>query len=854
MGDGKVNILAVDDHPDKLLALSAVLAELGQNVVTAGSGRDALRALLTNEFAVILLDVNMPGMDGFETAAFARQRKNSEHTPIIFVTAYGDETHASRGYSLGAVDYILAPLDPEVLKTKVMVFVELFRKTAKIRQQAQALEHKALQLQRLTEASLTINSALSPTDMLQSVTEIARDIVGSHQAVALIAADPNPTRFDSAVSLSGRYEARGERPVLSDRAALRAFLGEVDGPVRIPRGGVHSPPPWQSLLASDRPSRLGWLAAPLVLRDGRRIGLLHLLDKREGDFTTEDESILTQLAQMTSVAIENTLNAEAREANRIKDEFLTTLSHELRTPLSAILGWTRTLRGTPADSSKVERGLEVIERNVRAQTKLIDDLLDVSRIITGKVRLAIAPAAIGPLVDAAVEAMRPAAEAKGIQILLEDRLADGEDGIMADADRLQQIVWNLVSNAIKFTPKGGRVSVRVAGDDAKVEIRVSDTGQGISSEFLPRVFERFRQADSSTTRRHGGLGIGLAIARHLVELHGGTISAESDGASLGALFTVTLPRTAPGAAAIPEAEPAPEQEAAAVDHPSGMSLEGVRVLLVEDERDGRDLIEEVLRASGARVSTAASAEEGRTALAAFSPDVLVSDIGMPGEDGYSLIRSIRARPDERGRVPALALTAYAREEDRLRSRRAGFDGHLSKPLDPAELVAAIERLLSASKETNRLTPPSPEAVKPAAGAEPVRILVVEDDLDSREGLKSVLEIWGHSVDVAEDGAAGIEKAVRDRPGIVLIDIGLPEIDGYEVAARIRQALAGAEIFLIALTGYADAQARHRAIESGFDAHVTKPVDFGKLSTLLSVRVAALSGAREGAPADFPSPD
>ena len=851
MRDEKVNILAVDDHADKLLAVSAVLSELGQNVVTAISGRVALRALLTDEFAVILLDVNMPGMDGFETAALLRQRKNSEHTPIIFVTAYGDETHASRGYSIGAVDYILAPLDPEVLKTKVMVFVELFRKTAKIKQQAHALEQKAIQLQRLTEASLTINSALSPAAMLQSVTENARDIIGAHQAVALIAADPNPARFDAAVSLSARYEGHGERPVLRDRASLRSFLGEIEGTVRIPRGGLSTAAPWQNLLASDRPARLGWLAAPLTLRDGRRIGLLHLLDKRDGDFTPEDESILTQLAQMTSVAIENTLNAEAREANRIKDEFLTTLSHELRTPLSAILGWTKTLRGTPEDSAKVERGLEVIERNVCAQTKLIDDLLDVSRIITGKVRLAVGPTALAPLIDAAIEAMRPAAEAKGIQIVFDGRLPEGEDGIVADGDRLQQIVWNLVSNAIKFTPRGGRVTVHASGDATKFEIRVSDSGQGISPEFLPRVFERFRQADSSTTRRHGGLGIGLAIARHLVELHGGTISAESEGTDRGAVFTVVLPRTAAGAAVAPEWAPPPGPQYPTLETPLEGSLDGLRVLLVEDEPDGRDLVEEVLKAAGARVVSAESAEEGRALFATFEPDVLVSDIGMPGEDGYSLIRSIRALP-ERGAVPSLALTAYAREEDRLRSLRAGFDGHLAKPLDPVELVASIGRLVLASRESRRLTPAPPETDGAGAATRPVRILVVEDDLDSREGLKNVLEIWGHSVDVAESGAAGVEKALRDRPGVVLIDIGLPEIDGYEVALRIRRTLGTREIFLVALTGYADAQARQRAIDSGFDAHVSKPVDFGKLSNLLAVRVASAAG--DGAETPAGSPD
>ncbi|HXM77157.1 MAG TPA: ATP-binding protein, partial [Thermoanaerobaculia bacterium] len=462
--------------------------------------------------------------------------------------------------------------------------------------------------------------------------------------------------------------------------------------VRIRRGAPETSTPWEGLLASDRPFRLGWLAAPLSGRDRRHLGLIHLLDKRDGDFTDEDEAILTQLAQMTSIAIENTLNAEAREANRIKDEFLTTLSHELRTPLSAILGWTRTLRTGAADAVKVEHGLEVIERNVRAQTKLIDDLLDVSRIITGKLRLTVRPAALAPIIDAALDAMRPAAEAKDIQIAVERRLSPGEDMVVGDPDRLQQVVWNLVSNAIKFTPPGGRVTVELSRADADFQIRVSDTGRGISPEFLPRVFERFHQGDSSTTRAHGGLGIGLAIARHLVELHGGTISAQSPGENAGSFFTVLLPRVALGIHT-PEALPREEEPAVPGARASVGNIEGVSVLLVEDEPDGRELLVEALRTAGGRV---AAAESARAALALFAdcpPDVLVSDIGMPEEDGYALIRAIRALPADRGgAVPAIAVTAYAREEDRLRALAAGFQAHIAKPVDPGELVAAVARV------------------------------------------------------------------------------------------------------------------------------------------------------------------
>src|SRR6266542_908814 len=274
----RANILAVDDNPAKLMTLSAILAELNENVVTASSGREALRFLLQEEFAVVLLDVHMPSMDGFETAALIRQRKSSEHTPIIFVTSYPDDTHAARGYSLGAVDYILAPVDPEVLKTKVVVFVELFKKAAQVRMQAQALEHRAQQLQRLTRASLAINSALSPDQMLQVVADLARDILGARQAEAVAAPDQKWSAPRTAVSLSPGSEGAGEQPVLRDQAALLSLLSAIRGTIQIPRGSVSSD--WDGFLASDRPARLGWLAAPLTGRDGCNMGLLHVLESR----------------------------------------------------------------------------------------------------------------------------------------------------------------------------------------------------------------------------------------------------------------------------------------------------------------------------------------------------------------------------------------------------------------------------------------------------------------------------------------------------------------------------------------------------------------------------------------------
>ena len=391
----------------------------------------------------------------------------------------------------------------------------------------------------------------------------------------------------------------------------------------------------------------------------------------------------------------------AETANRLKDEFLATLSHELRTPLNAILGWATILRrGGAADAEDVEQGLETIERNARAQAQLIDDLLDMSRIISGKLRLDVQPVDPAAFIDAAVETVRPAAEAKDIRL---QKLLDPLAGPVAgDPNRLQQVVWNLLSNAIKFTPKGGRVRVMLGRVNSHVEVVVTDSGQGISPEFLPHVFERFRQADATSTRRHGGLGLGLSIVKHLVELHGGTVRADSPGEGHGSTFTVTLPltvihtragdeRMAPRAhPTTPRGPAASSSAAAAAPDYELVPLGGLRVLAVDDEPDARELIRRLLGGCGAEVRTCASAAEALAALDAFAPDVLISDIGMPGTDGYDFLRQVRARTATvGGRTPAIALTAFARSEDRTRALRAGYIAHVAKPVEPAELIATV---------------------------------------------------------------------------------------------------------------------------------------------------------------------
>ncbi|HYP01055.1 MAG TPA: PAS domain S-box protein [Pyrinomonadaceae bacterium] len=383
---------------------------------------------------------------------------------------------------------------------------------------------------------------------------------------------------------------------------------------------------------------------------------------------------------------------EAQEANRLKDEFLATVSHELRTPLTAILGWSHLLRGGQLEDEGAARALETIERNARSQSQLIDDLLDVSRIVTGKLRLEVVPVSPHSFIDPAVEAVRPAAEAKGVR--LQKVIDTGVGAVMGDPARLQQVVWNLLTNAVKFTPRDGRVQVSLVRVNSHVEIAVSDTGAGIDPEFLPHVFERFRQADQKTTRQHGGLGLGLAIVRHLVELHGGSVRADSAGQGAGATFTVMLPIAA---VVHPRGDAEGRAHAAARNtlppHECPERLDGVKVLVVDDEPDARELLSTGLGHCGAQVTAASSAPEALEAISGAKFDVLISDIGMPGEDGYELIRRVRALPPGvGGSTPAVALTAYARAEDRLRALRAGFEMHISKPVELTELVIVIANL------------------------------------------------------------------------------------------------------------------------------------------------------------------
>jgi signal transduction histidine kinase/ActR/RegA family two-component response regulator len=388
------------------------------------------------------------------------------------------------------------------------------------------------------------------------------------------------------------------------------------------------------------------------------------------------------------LASERAARGEAERSSRMKDEFLATLSHELRTPLNAIYGWSQMLQQKPLSNEDVVEGLAVIARNAKAQTQLIEDLLDMSRIVSGKLRMDVQRVNLADVIDAAVQAMLPAVEAKGIRLQkIVDPLAGPATG---DPNRLQQVVWNLLSNAVKFTPRGGRVQVFLERVDSHVELAVTDTGEGFALELLPHLFERFRQADSSSTRRHGGLGLGLAIVRHLVELHGGSVRAASPGPGQGSTFTVVLPlRAAQVEEGAETVHAAARNDAVAAK----FSLRGVKLLVVDDEPDARHLLKRLLGKLGADVLLAGTAAEGLELLRRERPDVLICDIGLPQEDGYAFLRRVRKLSSrEGGDTPAVALTAYARSEDRTIAMLAGFQTHLPKPVEPAELLAVVANL------------------------------------------------------------------------------------------------------------------------------------------------------------------
>jgi signal transduction histidine kinase/DNA-binding response OmpR family regulator len=700
--EDKANILVVDDLPEKLLSMGLILQELGQNVVTARSGREALRRLLGQDFAVILLDVNMPDMDGFETAALIRQRPRSEHTPIIFITAFGDDMHASRGYSLGAVDYILSPVVPEVLRTKVGVFVDLYRKTEQVKRQAEervalareqaaraAAEEATRRSHFLAEASTVLLRSLDDVTTLRSLIHQVVPFLGDLAAGTLV--DPHTARWKTELAWvdpangparQTAVEGAGLHPCLAEgvRRALEGgrteFLPEVppDPAGAAALNGEHAGNGPDFALGSA-------VVLPLQAR-GRTLGTLLLAmgpsGRRHGP---ADLALAEDLAGRAALAIDNArLYQDIQESDRLKNEFLAMLAHELRNPLAPIRNAVHVLQLPAAGPEQQQWAKEVISRQLQQMVRLVDDLLDVSRITRGKIQLQVEPVDVAGVVERAVEISRPLIDVR--RHALHVGMPPGPIRVEVDPARVAQVVANLLNNAAKYTEEGGTIWLNVERADHTVVFRVRDTGIGIPPEVLPKVFDLFTQADRALDRSQGGLGIGLTLVRRLVELHGGSVEASSPGPNQGSEFVVRLPVVIDA----PEGQP---PAGGAAPRPGTPSF---RVLVVDDNVDAAESLSLLLGMMGQVVRTAHDGVAALEAAEAFQPDVVLLDIGLPRMDGHEVARQLRRR----GLTDALlvAITGYGQEADRARSREAGFDRHLVKPVDPdtlAELFASLRR-------------------------------------------------------------------------------------------------------------------------------------------------------------------
>lgn len=586
----------------------------------------------------------------------------------------------------------------------------------------QALRDESHVLELLNSTGSALASQRDLRSLLQTATDAATGIAGARFGAFFYHGKDSATSLYTLYTLSGSISADADSFADANPTALFGPSLPGKGVIRCvdvgddPRFGS-GPDQWR--IPSGHPAVRSYLSMPVVARSGEALGTMFFGHPEAGVFTERTERIVGGIAAQAAVAIDNArlyeaaqhsaeerkilleserlARAEAERTSQMKDEFLATLSHELRTPLSAILGWAQVLRRGSRDPADLQRGLQTIERNARAQAQLIEDLLDMSRITSGKVLLDMQTVAPAPFIDAAIDTVRPAADAKNIRI--EKFYAADVGTIAGDPARLQQVIWNLLSNAIKFTPSGGTVTIELAQHAGQVQIAVRDTGVGIRPEFITHVFERFRQADASTTRRHGGLGLGLSIVKHLIEQHGGTVRADSPGEGQGASFTIELPAATPASSAGRSARammirtPAPNTGEFTL-----RDLKGVNVLVVDDDRDARELIFRILSDCQAQVRIAASAREAVDAMRASPPDLLISDLGMPEVDGFELLSWVRQLGrDHGGEVPAVALTAFARSEDRLRALEAGFSAHISKPVEPNELIAVVASLVGSNK-------------------------------------------------------------------------------------------------------------------------------------------------------------
>jgi len=655
----KTTILNVDDHEAGRYARSRALRNAGFEVLEASSGAEALHLVNSRHPPLVLLDINLPDMTGYDVCRQIKAASGTSGILVLHVSAtFVKGSDQKRGLEGGADGYLAEPVDPDVLVATVNAYLRL-RSTEEA----------------LRESEERFRAAFQDAPIGIALVNFDRRIFRANRALSeMFGYSP-----DDLSNLSIDELGLPEEIETSSLPLTKLFAGEIDGyqlERRCRNKKRHAI--WVNLVGRAVRNADGKILYGLVMAE-------NISERKRSE--EERERLL---------AAEQKARSNAEAANRAKDQFLATVSHELRTPLGAILGWARILRSQASDAQTTARGLEAIERNATAQAQLIEDILDVSRIISGKLRLLPQTVDFISVVRAAVESIKPAVEARRIR--LETKLNAPAVSVRGDPSRLQQVIWNLLSNAVKFSPEGGLVQVGLElTDPCHVEVSVVDAGHGIPAAFLPHMFEPFRQADATTTRRHGGLGLGLSIVKQLVELHGGTIEALSEGEGKGATLKLRLPL----AVQVTEAETVPREtettpKRARPELPMKLPqlLGGVKVLVVDDEADARDLLDFILQKAGATVELAASTVEALELLRIRRPDILVADIGMPGEDGYELIRKVRrfSQP-EVALLPAMALTAYARAEERAQAFSAGFQSHITKPVEPAELIATIARVL-----------------------------------------------------------------------------------------------------------------------------------------------------------------
>jgi len=691
-GDDKVDILIVDDLPDKLLALQAVLEELGQNLVLVQSGADALRELLRREFAVVLLDVNMPDIDGIETAELIRQHSKTAHTPIIFVTAYADELQTARGYELGAVDYILSPIVPQILRSKVRVFVDLYRaqrRAAKVAR-AEAARAAAEAAQRRSDlialASRELSASLDLRASMERLLEVLVPNVGGCAVLFLDTGNGHLGLYRQDREPARALEALTLLPPAVRRAMVEAQNGGYPLEIRTDAGGSNHWPPWLRV-AHVLPLRVG----------DRNIGAL-TVGTVDHEAATLDDRGLLEIATRAAIAFDNaqlysslgremarakSAEEKLQEANRRKDEFLAMLSHELRNPLAPIVTAAQVLDKVAPNDSRIAWVREVIERQVTHLAGLVDDLLDVSRITQGKITLNREAVELGKVIEHSIEIVRPLLDTKRHSLSV--HVPDTPVWVFGDYSRLSQIFSNVLHNAAKYTTEGGLIELNAVVDRGSVSVRVRDNGIGIEPQFLPHVFEVFTQGYRGLDRSQGGLGVGLAVVRRLVELHQGEVDIVSEGPGLGTEVSVQLPCISQ---VVQHAGLAP-----AVRSPRG----GKRVLIVDDNADAAESIAVLLQIEGHEVKTVTDGMQALSCLESFAPHVAIIDIGLPGMNGYELAAGIRA--NRTLQTPLLiALTGYGQAEDFDRSREAGFNHHFVKPAELRAIQTIIDGDLAADAE------------------------------------------------------------------------------------------------------------------------------------------------------------